>query len=270
MQGPQGNVFQPVSPVLTLTRSQVLDAIYDVVVFALDLKSGQLSSNSQIVYQYAATPTGFGFFLDLLFIATETRYPTPLVLSTLLDPAHPFKGCGSALWSLTPVDSEPTTTTQQNQPYVPLREYFINQLSRNFNDLLGLNTVTAQRLISKALFVGGLDKVFELSNYQNTSASTCALYEDIALAWSDSYNSYTAADVLDREDVFADLEGLTAADQDLFLSTIYQPPGFIASGTSTAGSTSAASYFMETDTTSQLSFVDNQSVALRYWIRVLD
>jgi len=265
LQGFEGRELAPGSPVLSLTRSEVLDAIYDVVVFALDLESEQLSSNSQIIYQYAATPTAFGTYYQLQYEATETRHPTPLVISTLLNATHPFKSCGAALWSLTPVDPAPTTTTQQNLDYRSLG-YFTNQLSRNFNNLLGLNTVRAQRLISKALTVDGVDQVFELSDYQNTSASACALYEDIALAWADSYSSYAAAVVLDREDVFDDLDGLTAADQDLFLSTIYQPPSFIAPGTSTAGSTSAASYFMETDATSLLSFVDNQSVAVRYWI----
>jgi hypothetical protein len=263
--GFQGQEFGPVSPVLTVSRSQVLDAVYDVVVFAVDLETAQVTSNAQIVYSYAATPTFFGNFYALQYTATETRTPTPLAITGLLPAAHPFKACGASIWSLSAVDPAPTTTTANNLA-ARFAAFFTSQVSRSFNNLLGLNTDSQRRLISKAFTVDGVDQVFELSDYQNTSASTCALYEDIALAWSDSYSSYAAADVLDREDVFADLDGLTGADQDLFLSTTYQPPSFIAPGTSTEGTTSAASYFMETDTTSQLSFVDNQNVALRYWI----
>lgn len=264
-QGLNGQEYGPIGPVITTARSQVLDAIYDAVVFAVDLDTAQVSSSAEVIYSYAAIPSSFGNFYALQYTATETRVPTPLAITNLLPAAHPFKSCGSAIWSLTAVDSGPTTTTGSQMNSRGLG-YFSAQVSRPFNSLLALDTTQAQRVISKALFVNGLDQVLELSTYQNNSGSSCALYQDIGLAWSDSYGAYDPAAVQDRVDVFADLSGLSAADQQLFVSTSYAPPAGIAPGTSTAGTTSEASYFMETDTLGQLSFVGNKSRALRYWI----
>lgn len=264
-QGAGGTEYGPISPVITTARSQVLDAVYDVVVFSVDLESTQVTSNAQIVYSYAATPTGFGTFYALQYTATETRTPTPLAITALLPAAHPFKACGASIWSLSAVDTTPTTETAGNLA-AKFPGYFTLQVSRSFNTLLGLNTDSERRTISKSLFVNGADQVLELSTYQNNSGSACALYQDIALAWADSYSTYAPAEVLDREDVFADVSGLSPADQQLFLSTIYEPPAAIAPGTSSAGTTTDAVYFMDTDKTSQLALADNQSVALRYWI----
>lgn len=263
--GFQGLEFGPVSPILTETRSQLLDAVYDVVVFSVDLETAQVTSNAQIVYSYAASPTGFGNFYALQYTGTETRTPTPLAITGLLPAAHPFKACGASIWSLSAVDPAPTTTTANNLA-ARFPAFFTNQVSRSFNTLLGLNTDSQRRIISKTLFVGAPERVLELSTYQNNSGSSCALYQDIALAWTDSYADYSPAALVDREDVFADLSGLSTADQALFLSTIYEPPAGIAPGTSTAGSTTEPIYFMDTDKTSQLALADNRTVALRYWI----
>lgn len=264
-QGAGGTEYGPISPVLTVSRSQVLDAVYDVVVFSVDLETAQVTSNAQIVYSYAATPTGFGNFYALQYTGTETRTPTPLAITGLLPAAHPFKACGASIWSLSAVDPAPTTTTANNLA-ARFPAFFTNQVSRSFNTLLGLNTDSQRRIISKTLFVGAPERVLELSTYQNNSGSSCALYQDIALDWTDSYANYSPAALVDREDVFADLSGLSTADQALFLSTIYEPPAGIAPGTSTAGSTTEPIYFMDTDKTSQLALADNRTVALRYWI----
>lgn len=264
-QGANGQEYGPIGPVLTVSRSQALDASYDAVVFAVDLDTAQVSSNAQTIYTYAATPSSFGNFYALQYQATETRTPTPLAISNLLPAAHPFKACGSSIWSLSTVDAGPTTTTGSQMTSRGLG-YFSAQVSRSFNTLLALDTTQAKRVISKSLFVGGADQVLEFSTYQNSSGSACALYQEIATAWADSYSAYAPGDVLDREEVFADLSGLSPADQQLFLSTIYEPPADILPGTSTAGSTSEPIYFMATNTLSQLSIAANQSVALRYWI----
>lgn len=269
-QGQNGLEFGPVGPVLSQTRDFIADAVYDVVVFAVDLESGQVASNAEVVYQYAATPTG-GFEPSIFFNARvfvdaiETRTPTPLAISNLLPAAHPFKACGASIWSVNPVDPAPTTVSGFNLD-AKFPFFFTSQVSRSFNTLLGLNTDSERRIISKSLFVNGADQVLELSTYQNSSASTCELYQDIALAWADSYSAYAPAQVLDRQDVFADVSGLSPADQQLFLSTIYEPPADILPGASTAGSTSEPIYFMATDTLSQLSIAADQSLALRYWI----
>ena len=264
-QGENGQEYGPIGPVITTARSQLLDAIYDAVVFAVDLDTAQVSSSAEVIYSYAATPSSFGNFYALQYTATETRLPTPLAITNLLPAAHPFKACGSSIWSLTAVDAGPTTTTGSQMTSRGLG-YFSAQVSRSFNTLLGLNTDSERRIISKSLFVNGADQVLELSTYQNSSGSSCALYQDIATAWADSYSAYAPADVLDREDVFADVSGLSPADQQLFLSTMYEPPADILPGTSTAGSTSESTYFMTTNTLSQLSIAANQSLALRYWI----
>jgi len=264
-QGANGQEYGPIGPVLTVSRSQALDASYDAVVFAVDLDTAQVSSNAQTIYTYAATPSSFGNFYSLQYTATEMRIPTPLAISSLLPAVHPFKACGSAIWSLTAVEAGPTTTTQQNMASRGLG-YFSTQVSRSFNSLLALDTTQGNRVISKSLFANGADQVLELSTYQNNSGSSCALYQDIGLAWADSYSAYAPGDVLDREEVFADLSGLSPADQQLFLSAIYEPPADILPGTSTAGSTSEPIYFMATNTLSQLSIAANQSLALRYWI----
>lgn len=264
-QGANGQEYGPIGPVITTARSQLLDAIYDAVVFAVDLDTAQVSSSAEVIYSYAATPSGFGTFYALQYTATETRLPTPLGITNLLPAAHPFKACGSSIWSLTAVDAGPTTTTGSQMTSRGLG-YFSAQVSRSFNTLLGLNTDSERRIISKSLFVNGADQVLELSTYQNTSGSACALYQEIVTAWADSYSAYDPAAVLDREDVFADVSGLSTADQQLFLSTIYEPPADILPGTSTAGSTSEPTYFMATNTLSQLSIAANQSLALRYWI----
>lgn len=264
-QGAGGTEYGPIGPVITESRSQVLDAVYDVVVFAIDLETAQVTSNAQIVYSYAATPTGFGNFYALQYTVTETRTPTPLAITGLLPAGHPFKACGASIWSLSDVDPAPTTTTGNNLA-VKSSFFFTSQVSRSFNGLLGLNTDSQRRIISRTLFVGAAESVLELSTYQNSSDSSCALYQDIALPWTDSYSEYNPAAVVDREDVFADLSGLSTADQALFLSTVYEPPAGIAPGTSTAGSTLDPIYFMETDKTSQLALADNQTVAVCYWI----
>lgn len=264
-QGAGGTEYGPIGPVLTVSRSQVLDAVYDVVVFAVDLETAQVTSSAQIVYSYGATPTGFGNFYALQYTGTETRTPTPLAITGLLPAAHPFKACGASIWSLSAVDPAPTTTTANNLA-ARFPAFFTNQVSRSFNTLLALNTDSQRRIISKTLFVGAAERVLELSTYQNSSGSSCALYQDIALDWTDSYANYSPAALVDREDVFADLSGLSTADQALFLSTIYEPPAAIAPGSSSAGSTLESIYFMDTDKTSQLALADNQTVALRYWI----
>lgn len=269
-QGQNGLEFGPVGPVLSQTRDFIADAVYDVVVVAVDLESGQVTSSAQVVYQYAATPTGgFGpYFIgnERVFVdAIETRTPTPLAITNLLPAAHPFKTCGAAIWSVNPVDPAPTTVSGFNLD-PKFSGFFTLQVSRSFNTLLGLNTDSQRRIISKSLFVNGADQVLELSTYQNNSGSSCALYQDIALAWTDSYADYSPAAVVDREEVFADLSGMSPADQQLFLSTIYEPPADILPGASTAGTTSEPIYFMATNTLSQLSIAANQSVALRYWI----
>lgn len=264
-QGAGGTEYGPISSVITTARSQVLDAVYDVVVFSVDLETTQVTSNAQIVYSYAATPTGFGTFYAVQYTATETRTPTPLAITNLLPADHPFKACGASIWSLSAVDTTPTTEAVDNIA-AKFPGFFTLQVSRSFNTLLGLNTTNQRRIISKTLFVGAAERVLELSTYQNSSGTSCALYEDIALDWADSYESYAPDEVLDREDVFADLSGLSSADQALFLSTTYEPPAAIAPGTSSAGTTTEAVYFMDTDKTSQLALADNQSVALRYWI----
>ena len=268
-QGQNGLEFGPVGPVLSQTRDFLADAVYDVVAFAVDLESGQVASDAEVVYQYSATITGFApyYFINVsvLFQATETRTPTPLAIANLLPAAHPFKACGASIWSVNPVDPAPTTQSGYMLA-AKFSGFFTLQVSRSFNTLLGLNTDSERRIISKSLFVNGADQVLELSTYQNTSGSACALYQDIGLAWADSYSAYDPAAVLDREDVFADVSGLSTADQQLFLSTIYEPPADILPGTSTAGSTSEPTYFMATNTLSQLSIAANQTLALRYWI----
>lgn len=267
-QGQNGLEFGPVGPVLNQTRDFLADAVYDVVAFAVDLESGEVASNAEVVYQYAATITGFApYFIDdrVLFQATETRTPTPLAIANLLPAVHPFRACGASIWSVNAVDPAPTIESGYMLA-AKFAGFFTLQVSRSFNTLLGLNTDSERRIISKSLFVNGADQVLELSTYQNNSGSACALYQDIALAWADSYSTYAPAEVLDREDVFADVSGLSPADQQLFLSTIYEPPADILPGASTAGATIEPTYFMATNTLNQLSIAANQSLTLRYWI----
>jgi len=265
-----------IGPIFTDTIIHVLDYIIDIAIFKVNLTTGALTTSVHPVEEYSAVPKravgSLGTYL-MVGDGSRSRYPSSVAIHAALSEDHPFKSCGSALWS-----RNNTSEVSSFQSYADrlLKDIFLDgahdldfyyyQTQPSMFNLLGLNTIASRRLVSKALFVGGLDEVYELSSYQPGNGGTCATYRDIAEIWTDSYSNYRPENVLDREDVFADLDGLTAADQDLFLSTTYQPPGSIAPGTSTAGSTSAASYFMETDATSLLSFVDNQSVAVRYWI----
>lgn len=267
-QGQNGLEFGSVGPVLTQFRSFLADAVYDVVIFAVDLESGEVASDVEVVYQYSASITGFApYFIDprVLFQATETRTPTPLAIANLLPAVHPFKACGASIWSVNPVDPAATTVSGYMLA-AKFSGFFTLQVSRSFDNLLGLNTNSERRIIRKTLFVGAPNFVLELSTYQNNSGSSCELYQDIALPWTDSYSEYSPAAVVDRDEVFADLSGLSDADQALFLSTVYEPPAAIAPGSSSAGSTLDPIYFMEWNRTSQLALAGNWIAALRYWI----
>lgn len=263
-QGEQGLEFGPVGPVLNVTRSGTLDVALDMVAYSIDLSSGEVSIASELVYTHETTSIAWGAFLTLVATAVSTRYPAPLVLSGLLPSSHPFKDCGPSIWSLTSVASGPTIVTGNN-----LQQWNVlttkNEISRSFETMLALNTAASRRVIRKALFVSGPAFVIELSTYQNSSASTCDLYKDIGLAWADSFASYAPSALLDRDAVFADLDGFSPEDQELFLATSLEPPAGIAPGASTAGSTSDAIYFMETENRPNLSFISGSST-LRYWI----
>jgi hypothetical protein len=264
-QGEQGQEFGPVGPAITTSRSAVLDVVFDLAVYAVDLESAQVSASSSLLYTYTTTAVGIGTFYAVVRTATSTAYATPHVLSSLLPEQHPFKTCGGNLWSLQPMAEASVTTSGQNLT-LRLFNSFVVEVSRSFNGLLGLNTASTRRMIARGLFVAPIDRVLELSSYANSSGSVCALYEQIDQPWTDSYAAYEPSRLLDRDLLFSDLSGLSVNDLELFLSTDFEPPALVLPGAATAGTTQDASYFMETDKTAQLTFAVGVSTALRYWI----
>lgn len=263
-QGEEGLEFGPVGPVLTVSRNAVLDVAIDIVVYSVDLGSGEVAAATDVVYTHETSQIAFGNFYAVLATAVATRYPAPLILSELLPSSHPFKDCGPSIWSLTSVGSGPTTTTGVNLQQLSII-VIDAEISRSFETMLALNTAASRRVIRKGLFVSGPAFVIELSTYQNSSTSICDLYKDMGLAWADSFAGYAPSALLDRDAVFADLEGFSPEDQELFLATSLEPPAGIAPDISTAGTTSDAVYFMETENRPNLSFISGSST-LRYWI----
>lgn len=262
-QGFQGQEYGPVGGVNIVSRNVVLDAICDAVVFSCDLQTGQVAAATEMIYQYAANITGRANFVNPIVSYTETKKPVPLAISNLLPNEHPFKTCGASIWSVNPVGQASTTTGSGASYEVTIPSVFnlALEVSRQFSSLLGFNSNSSRRVIQRS-------GVLEFSDYQAASSSGCSLYQDLELPWADSFADYSPADVLDRDEVFADLSGLSAADEDLFLNPSGDPPATITLGTtSTAGSTVSATYFMGSTPTNQFSFLDGSwDYALNYWI----
>jgi hypothetical protein len=262
LQGAGGSVLAPVSPVLTLTRAERLDAVYELLLYSLDLEAGSWSVAADKVYEYEATPVGTGPFYVIVRNSSYYTKSLSQALTGLLPNAHPFKDCGQSIWSASETVAEPVNGTQTN--VTSFRSYS-RDVQRSFGSLLALDTDIQRRIIRKGLFANQ-PWVNELSSYQSASVSDCSLYESIDLPWADSFASYEPSAVDSREDVFADLGGLSANDQSAFLGNAYPAPGSVAPGTATAGVTTAASYFMDTSATSSLELAAGKSVYLRYWI----
>lgn len=265
-QGLNGQEYGPVSGVQTVSRSLVLDAIYDLAVFSVNLDSGAVAASAEPFYQYSATVTGTANTYRPIYSLTEVKTPVPVAIAGRLPNQHPFKSCGPALWSVTPVGGTTTTTTNNltsalANGSLPLLASFVDEVSRRFNSLLGFNSSSNRRVLQRS-------GVLELSDFQAAASSGCNLYQDLELAWPNSFAAYSPAAVVDREEVFADLSGLPAADQALFLAPSGQPPAAVSIGaTSTAGTTTSATYFMGSTPTNQFSFLGGSwEYELRYWI----
>lgn len=265
-----------IGPILTQTKTHELDYIIDVAIFKVDLNTGALTTSVHPVEEFSAVPKDTGNDYVILGDGARSLYPPSFAIHAALPGDHPFKSCGSALWSRNNTSEVPSSQSYTDSLLSDIEfpgGLFLSRYDESqfvsMYDLLGLNTNSGRRLVRRALTAFGLDRVYELSSYQPGNGGTCAMYRDIAEIWTDSYSEYQPGNVLDREDAFADLDGLSTADQELFLSTTYVPPAFIAPGTSTAGTTSDPTYFMETSSeTPGLGYPDDvvRSVSTRYWI----
>jgi len=253
-----------ISPLLSITRSAVLNAVYDVAVFEVDVRSKASSGSTQPLYQYEAKPVEFGNFYQLQYETSSYQVSSAVAVSNALPGTHPFKPCSPSIWSTTPVSTDPIISNSNNTPPLSLTS-FSAQITRNLAGLLGLNTNTQQRIIGQSLFVGQQNQVLELADYRQ-AASSCSLFQDSALPWADSFIGYSPSSLRERQEIFVNLDGLSIADQQAFLSTSYVAPEGLAPGQSTAGSTVSAEYFLGTDATSSLEIVNGNRVDLRYWI----
>ena len=265
-QGENGEEYGPISGVITDRTSAVLDAIYDVAVFAVDLETGQMSANAKVVYEFEATIVGF-FSLGFAIArdADEWIYPVALAFSELLPDSHPFKACGALAWGSDDVEVIEQTLLHYddagNQFTINPKGfgYFTSQMWRDYSALRALNTGTSQRLILSG-------SVFELSSYESADSVVCDLYQRIGLLWIDSFAGYSPDQLQDREDVFTDLSGLSEADQQVFVETSLQPPATVQPGGIDPGTTEDPLYFLANSSLTSLSFAGGQILVVRYWI----
>ena len=264
-QGANGEEYGPISGVLTDRTSAVLDAIYDLAVFAVDLETGQMSANAKVVYEFEAIILGLSPFYAIARNADEWIYPVARAFSELLPTGHPFKACGASAWG-----SDDVEIIQQTLLYYEATGalniinpkgfgYFTSQMWQDYSALRALNTVTSQRLTQSG-------SVFELSSYQSAYGVVCELYKRIGVLWLDSFSGYDPEQLQDRESVFVDLSGLSQSDQQLFLQTNLQPPGSVQPGVINPGTTLDSVYFLAGSSAGSLSFAVGQNLTVRYWI----
>lgn len=266
-QGANGSVYGPVGDVQEVSRSEVLDAVHDVAVYAVNLESGDLSVDASVFYEFQATPVinTVGSLNFLAFDTTQALTPLPVAISQALPVGHPFKDCGFAIWSLS--DVNPLTTVVNAQydelPYdLPpsLSSWATPPQRRNIR--LGLSTTSGRRVIQR-------DNVLEFSSYQRNSDNDCEFYDMSSAVWADSYADYSPAVVLDRDEVFTDLSGFSPSDQELFLTAGHEPPASISPGTYSAATTLDAQYFIDADLNGlrfQMDLIDGRPFFLSYWI----
>lgn len=261
-------------PTGSVQRSSVgatFRAVYDYATFAIDLETGEKHASANVVYRFSAEPldwlppNNFNPNSGLHWAGESVVNSAPVTFQQSLPAFHPFKACNFAVFGFAPPGAESESYNAWGSPsfdVVPAG-VFADAIRTSAN-CKGLNTISLKRALFR-------QNVLEISEYALSPTSTsCDLYEELNLVWNGSSALYSPSAVLDRADLFADLDGMNQQDQDLFLYTTLLPPSAFGISGNTAAVVQAAQYAMEADVMlenfGRFAFDYAKRRSLLYWL----